>query len=326
MTGELVASYLDLARSGARREAIRMALQLLDDGVPRQRILEELVVVAQREVGLRWHRHEFSAVDEHLVTSVSQGAIEALSTSSPPRATRGLVAVACAEGDWHSLPSLLFSELLGGHGQGTIHLGASSPMEDVDEFLQRRRPDALVVSCSIALSFIGTARLVDAAHRHRLPALAGGRALTSTRAAALGADGWAPDAATAAQLLNTWRDRPPAIDPAPVNLNPDALTLDARAEHLAEQAFDDLARRFPPMADYDARQLQRTREDLAYIVRYLAAARLVDDPSVFIEFRCWLTDLLAARGVPAEALTAGIDSLALLVGPVDASAHQLATR
>jgi methanogenic corrinoid protein MtbC1 len=325
VTEELVDVYLDLARSGARHEAGRIALQLLDDGVPRERIIEDLLVEAQREVGSRWHNHEYSVVDEHLVTSVSQAVLDALASSDPPGPGGGHVAVACAEGDWHSLPSQLFSELLVGYGQGTTYLGPSSPAADVDAYLERSRPDALVLSCSLALSFVGTAGLIDVAHRHGIPALAGGRALTEQRAAALGADGWAPDVGTAAQLLRSWRERPPTVDPAPTVLDPDALTLDAQAEHLAQQAFYDLTRRFPPMVRYDARQLQRTREDLAYIVRYLAAARIVDDPTVFVEFRGWLTELLAARGVPAEAFTAGIDSLAPFVRPIDPAAHRLAT-
>jgi methanogenic corrinoid protein MtbC1 len=322
---DVVNEYLAIALSGARYEAVRFALGLLDEGVPEDTIVTGLLGIAQCEVGTRWHRDEWSTADEHLVTSVSQAVLEALSTTSAGPVVQGAVVVACAEGDWHSLPSQMFAELLRSRGQGTVYLGASTPAEDVADYLARRRPDALAVTCSLALSFTGTAHLIDAAHVNRLPVIVGGGAMTARRASVLGADAWAPDVASAAEVLAGWRAAPPEIDPSPGKLDPAALELEARSEDLAAVAFDELAQRFPPMRRYDARQLRRTREDLAYIVRYLAAARLVDDPAVFTAFRGWLTELLAARGVPERALTAGLASLAPLVREIDEGAYRLAT-
>jgi methanogenic corrinoid protein MtbC1 len=319
-----VDEFLGLAWAGRRQAAVRLVLGLLDEGTPAASIVTDLLGAAQHEVGARWFHGEWSAADEHLVTSVAQAALEALITTTPYRDTEGLVVVACAESDWHSLPAQMFAELLRSHGQGTLYLGASTPAEDVASYLERRQPDALTITCNLSLSYFGTARLVDAAHRHGVPVLAGGRALTADRAAALGADAWAPDVRAAAEVLRTWRATPPSVDPAPVRLDPGAVELEARATALADQAFGDLERRFPPMVDYDARQLRRTHEDLVYIVRYLAVTRLVDDPAVFRTFRGWLTELLAHRGVPAAALDAGLASLAPLVREVDERAYRLA--
>jgi methanogenic corrinoid protein MtbC1 len=322
---DVVHEYLAIALSGARYEAVRFALGLLDDGVPEATIVTDLLGAAQHEVGVRWHHHEWSTADEHLVTSVSQAVLEALSSTGAGAATEGAVVVACAEGDWHALPSQMFAELLRGHGQGTVYLGASTPADDVADYLSRRRPDALAVTCSLALSYLGTARLVDAAHQVGLPVIVGGSALTGERAAALGADAWGPDVGTAAAVLRGWRQAPPVVDRAPVPLDPAALELESQAEELADRAFEDLSRRFPPMRRYDGRQLRRTREDLAYIVRYLAASRLVGDPTVFTSFRSWIVDLLEARGVPERAFTAGAASLAPLVRAVDDQAFQVLT-
>jgi hypothetical protein len=104
-----------------------------------------------------------------------------------------------------------------------------------------------------------------------------------------------------------------------------ALELDARAVELADLAFDHLAQHFPAMGGYDDRQRRRTHEDLVYIVRFLAAARLVDDDEVFRTFRAWLERLLAVREVPVAAVTAGLDSLVPLLRDVDEHAWRLAT-
>ena len=316
--------FFELALAGDRPGAVRLALELHDGGVPLPVLLSDLIGAAQCEVGARWHRAEVTSADEHVVTGVSQAALEALSSNARGYAVEGTVVVACAEGDWHSLPAQMFAEALRTHGLGVLYLGASTPAEDVAALLERRRPDALAVTCNLALSYLGVVRLVDAAHAHGVPVLAGGRALNPARAGLLGADAWEVDAAHGARVLWAWRQEPPQVESVPVAIDLDALELDARAEELGALAYDALGERFPPMAGYDRRQRARTHEDLVYIVRFLAAARLVDDDAVFTEFSGWLRELLESRGVPAAALAAGLEVLAPLVRAVDDHAGELA--
>ncbi|TVP71310.1 MAG: hypothetical protein EA340_04835 [Nitriliruptor sp.] len=317
-------SFLDLALAGERAQATRLTLDLFAEGFPLPVLITDLLGAVQREVGARWHRAEIGVADEHLVTGVSQATLGALAATVPHRPGRGTVVLACAEGDWHSLPAQLFAEALRAEGQGVLYLGASSPSEDVSRLLERRRPDALLVTCNLALSYPGVAGLADAAHRHGVPVLAGGRALNPVRAVALGADAWAADVTSAVNLLRSWRRFPPEVDPSPVELVAAAPALDARAPELGGIAYEALAERFPPMADYDRRQRARTYEDLVYIVRFLAAARLVDDEEVFTTFATWLEELLVARGVPAAALIAGLEVLAPSVRDIDERSGALA--
>ena len=128
------------------------------------------------------------------------------------------------------------------------------------------------MSCSLPLYYTGLARLTDAAHLCGVPVLAGGRALRPEHARRLGADGWAADAAGAAQLLNDWLVHGPPDPVIPTPLDPGAVALDAAAHELSVAALDGLMVAYPAMADFPADQLSRTREDLAFIVQYVAAA------------------------------------------------------
>jgi methanogenic corrinoid protein MtbC1 len=321
---DATASYLDLAIAGDQRRAIGLVLDLLDEGVPLASIITDLLGAAQAETGERWQRGEWSAADEHLVSGVSQAALEALATTAPAVEPEGTVVVACAEGDWHSLPARMFAELLRGAGVGVAFLGASTPAADVAGFIARHRPDALAVTCNMPLSYVGTARLTDAAHRHGVPVVAGGRALTARRASRLGADAWAADVPGVVEVLRAWRRRPPSVSRVPVALNQAARALEERARPLADRAFGELEVTYPAIADYDNRQRARTREDLVYIVQFIAAARLVDDPEVFTTFIRWLEELLRQRGVPPGALAAGLASLAPLLRDIDREAYRLA--
>jgi hypothetical protein len=102
--------------------------------------------------------------------------------------------------------------------------------------------------------------------------------------------------------------------------------MEANGPCLADRAFAVLEQQLPAMAGYDDRQRLRTRQDLAYIVRYVAAILLVDDMDVFESFRAWLRDLLAARGVPEGALQAGLRALAPMLDDIDTRTRVLVAR
>jgi hypothetical protein len=234
-----------------------------------------------------------------------------LGGAGPQDAHDGLVVVACAEGDWHGVAAHMFAEQLRERGVKVAFLGASTPVDHVAGFLARQRPDALAVSCNLPIFFGGLTRLTDAAHAIGIPVLAGGRALGTgpERARLLGADAWASNIDDAMAMLRGWRDTDFRPEPDPVRADAAAVELDASANRLGDTAFDTLTQRFPAMANYDERQLAHAREDLAFIVRFVAAAQLVDDDTVLTTFLEWLDTLLLARGVPTQAVIAGLESL-----------------
>ncbi|WP_435845177.1 hypothetical protein [Streptomyces flaveolus] len=78
---------------------------------------------------------------------------------------------------------------------------------------------------------------------------------------------------------------------------------------LVRETFQRLEERLPAMADYTDDQRERTAEDLAHVVDFLAAALYVDDPDLFTDFLAWTGDILTARGVPARSILPGLDLL-----------------
>jgi hypothetical protein len=222
----------------------------------------------------------------------------------------------------------MFGELLREQGLGVTVLGAAAPADVVAEYLVRSGADSLAVSCSIPIFFPGALRLIDAAHREGIPVIAGGLAfgVDPGRAEHLGADAWAPTAAGAAAILRAWKTKPPSVYREPMLVNPVALQLNAQADPLGGAAFDGLTARFPRMADYDERQIARTREDLVFIVRFLGAALLAADHAIFVDFLDWLQALLVQRGVPPQALIAGLEALRPVIEPVDTEAALLLDR
>jgi hypothetical protein len=129
--------------------------------------------------------------------------------------------------------------------------------------------------------------------------------------------------ADAVAILLSWKSERPSVRRDPTPVDPVALRLTAQADALGGAAFDGLTARFPPMADYDERQIARTQEDLVFIVRFLAATLLAADHAIFGDFLDWLRNLLVQRGVPPQALIAGLEALRPVVEAVDTGAALL---
>ncbi|MCU1496402.1 MAG: cobalamin-binding protein [Acidimicrobiales bacterium] len=319
-----VAAYLDLAVLGRTGPAARFVLDLLDRGATAETVIVDVLAAAQHETGERWQRNEWSVADEHLVSGVTQRALDAVASAIGRPAVAGSVVVACAEGDWHSLPAQMGAELLRARGLAVSFLGASTSADHVARLLVRDRPDAVIITCNLPLYFPGVIRLADAAHRCGVPVVVGGRAVPSlSRAVALGADAWASEVSAVAPRIATLTC-PPCPDSSAASLDPAAVLLDLDSSRLAAQASELMIAAHPFMRSFNDEQLARTREDLAFTVRFVAAAVIVRDRSVVTEYLGWLCALLVARGVPTTAVLASLEALIPLVTVTDAAAGELA--
>jgi methanogenic corrinoid protein MtbC1 len=297
-----------------RVAATRQAFDLLDAGHTVEDVLLGLLAPAQAEVGRRWERNEWNVAQEHASTAITDTVLGALTLRMAARRTHGHVVVTCAEGEWHSLPARLFAELLGLRGWRVTFLGASTPAGHLRRFLDDD-PDttAVAVSCSVATTVGGAHRLVEAAHSAGVPALVGGRGLgpDGRRAYAVGAEGWAPDARQAAQLLDSWVSESPDPLPVPV-FGHEHLELEAQQPELVEAALIELLTRRPMFAGLPEDQLAEVRTAMVSIIQFLQATLLTGDTTLFLdEFLPWLTGVLASRGLPARLVREALEALAV---------------
>ena len=312
-----VKRFVDHLARRDRKAAVRQALGLLEAGAPVQDLVQVLLGSAQAEVGRRWEANQWSVADEHAATAITDAVLGALGWRIEGAEDQGHVVITCAEGEWHSLPARMAAEVLRLHGWQVTFLGASTPADHLRRFLAEVDAIGVVISCSVPIFLSGAQRSIQAAHAAEIPALVGGRAFgpDDLRARRLGADGWAPDTVAAAHLLMVWRRHPPAVaKPTASASERESLELEAAGPELVQAAMSELFLRFPPLAGYSENQLARTQEDLGYILQFLEAALLTDDPRIFLdEFLPWLTRVLTARGLPAGVVTVGLEALAAVL-------------
>lgn len=146
----LTGHYLALVADGDDRGAAELVTGLLDDGVPPQRIIVDLIGTTQARVGELWASNEWSVAREHAATAAAERALAALGTRTTTRPTRGRITLACVDGEWHGLPARMLAELLRLDGWRVDYLGASVPGRHLVTHLHQTGPDAVALSCMIA--------------------------------------------------------------------------------------------------------------------------------------------------------------------------------
>jgi len=301
--------FLDLVGDGDEHGAVEMVTELLDNGVPPQRIMLDLIAPTQIRVGELWAANEWSVAREHAATAISERVLAAVSSRTSVRPTRGRITIACVDGEWHALPIRILGEVLRLDGWRVDFLGANVPGPHLVTHLHQTGPDAVALSCMIATRLPRAHAAITACRSVGVPVIAGGRGFgpDGRWAQQLGADAWAAGAEeAAARLASNW---PPIVgDPYETAfLGDEEYTYVVRARgDLVRTALEKLIATYPPMAAYDQRQHDATAEDLGYIVDFLAAALYVGDETVFTDFVEWTAAVLEARSVPPVALQAGL--------------------
>lgn len=299
--------------------ATELVLDLLDDGATVAGITADVLVPAQVRVGRLWEGGSWTVADEHAATAVTERALSAIELAASPRRTTGgrHVLVACAEGEWHSLPARMAAAAAGTPGLRLTVLGPSLPADHLGRRLAAGDVDLLALSCTVPSNLLGAARCVQAAHEVGVPVLVGGRAFGSSplRAEAIGADAWAADA-------DALREPVALRGGPPVDLPVEAVLLDAVDDGTIALADERLAAVFPALATMRPAQRERTREDLRWMARYTGAAVLTGDPCVLDDYLGWLLALLSGR-VPVDVLATSAHVVADTVEPFAATGARL---
>jgi MerR family transcriptional regulator, light-induced transcriptional regulator len=193
--------------------AVALVQEMLDAGFEPIAVLTDVVAAAQRGVGARWQRGEWTVAQEHAATAIAVASTRAVAEHvrrTPP--TRGRVLVACAEREWHALPAMMIDCVLRANGWDSSLLGAATSPLRMNQYLQDLGPEAVAVSCSVLGAIPATRRIIEASTASGVPILVGGPAfgVDDIRAAALGARHGRP---TPRARWRRWIGCPPSSHP-----------------------------------------------------------------------------------------------------------------
>lgn len=109
-------------------------------------LIREVLSPVLREAGNRWHRGEFSVVQEHLLSNAIRRQLS-YALDRYNQETRGPALVFCTlSGERHELGSLMLAVVAASLGFRTLYLGADLPPEEVGRFCARVPVDVVAIS------------------------------------------------------------------------------------------------------------------------------------------------------------------------------------
>jgi MerR family transcriptional regulator, light-induced transcriptional regulator len=162
-----------------------------------QTVLRDVFLPYLRELGERWEQGEASVAQEHFASNVLRGRLLGLARGwgqgTGPRAV-----LACAPGELHDLPLIMFGLVLSGRGWRVTYLGPDTPIATIQEAVADVEPHLVVITATTTRRFRpAQPHLIELA-RHVPLALAGAGA-TDRLARATGASLLEGDPVTAAE-------------------------------------------------------------------------------------------------------------------------------
>jgi 5-methyltetrahydrofolate--homocysteine methyltransferase len=182
-------------------EGVKAALAA---GVKPGTLLFDCLIPAMSEVGERFERNEFYVPEMLIAARAMQAGMSQLKPLLVDSGVKpiGKVAIGTVKGDLHDIGKNLVAMMMEGAGFELMDLGVdTSP----DKFVQAVKNGADVVALSALLTTTMTSMkttidaLVESGLRSKVKVLIGGAPITQAYADQIGADGYAPDASSAAR-------------------------------------------------------------------------------------------------------------------------------
>jgi 5-methyltetrahydrofolate--homocysteine methyltransferase len=191
---------------GDMNKAQELVQKSLAEKKPPEQILRDGLISAMEEVGRRFECGEFY-VPEMLISARAMKSGLALLRPYLIAANVqaiGKVIIGTVQGDMHDIGKNLVGMMLEGAGFEVIDLGADVSSDKYIAAVKEYRPDLVACSALLTTTMPGMENVIrmlnEAGLRNQVKVLIGGAPVTDKYATEIGADGYAPDAGSAASL------------------------------------------------------------------------------------------------------------------------------
>jgi corrinoid protein of di/trimethylamine methyltransferase len=208
---------LDAAlRQGEADEAESLAKTLLESGIEPFTLVQGALVPTLTDVGQKFQNFEIY-LPELMMAGEAAERVTALLESAMLKAGKsslsvGTVILGQVEGDIHDIGRNILGILLKSHGFKVIDLGRDVPASAFLDAAQKEKADIIGLSALMTTALPAQRRTIhlfeEVGVRSQFKIAIGGGATNQTWADEIGADGYAPDAASAVDMFKLLLDSP----------------------------------------------------------------------------------------------------------------------
>lgn len=203
---EKIQAVYQAVLKGAMADTSNLVQEALDAGFEADIILQEGLISAMTEIGLKFEAGEVY-VPEMLISAKSMKfGLELLRPHLVAADVQpiGKVIIGTVQGDLHDIGKNLVGMMMEGAGFEVIDLGADVKAEEFVEAVKEHEPNIVGMSALLTTTMgnmiTAISMLTDAGLRDKVKVMIGGAPVTQEYADEIGADGFGVDASQAASL------------------------------------------------------------------------------------------------------------------------------
>jgi 5-methyltetrahydrofolate--homocysteine methyltransferase len=208
----------DALRNGLTAEAEQLTRQALEVGTDPLDIVQKILVPTLTEVGERFQNFEIYLPElmmageaaEHVTLLLERTMLNA----GKQTISFGTIVIGQVEGDIHDIGRNIVTILLKSHGFKVIDLGRDVAASAFLDAAQKEKADIIGLLALMTTALPAQRRTIhlfdEVGERTKFKIIIGGGATNQSWANEIGADGYAPDAASAVELCKALLDRPSA--------------------------------------------------------------------------------------------------------------------
>ena len=180
----------------------------LEAGLDPNAILNDGMIAAMREVGVRFEAGEYYVPEMLIAARAMQSGMTLLKPhlQKTEQKSNGRVLMGTVKGDLHDIGKNLVGLMLEGAGYEIIDLGVDVPAEEFVKKAIELKPDIIGMSALLTTTMASMKTTLDALDaaglRRNIKVIIGGAPVTEAYAQHIEADGFSPDASRAVNLVN----------------------------------------------------------------------------------------------------------------------------
>jgi 5-methyltetrahydrofolate--homocysteine methyltransferase len=194
----------DAIIAGDQNTAVQITTTALEEGTKAENILNDGLIKGMEIIGERFKKNEVYIPEVLIAARAMKGAMEILEPALAKAGVKpvGKFIIGTTAGDLHDIGKNLVGMMMKGAGFDVIDLGVDVPVERFIEEARTTSTQLVGISALLTTTMPAMEKTVKALRRAGVKAkvMVGGAPVTQGYADKIGADGYAPDAASAVDL------------------------------------------------------------------------------------------------------------------------------
>ncbi len=181
--------------------------KVLDEGGKAQDILKNGLIAGMEVVGKRFKAGEMFLPEVLLSAEVMHKGLNILNPLLAKTGHKGLgtIVIGTVEGDIHDIGKRIVGFLLEGTGYNVIDLGVDIKAEAFAQAVEKHKADVLGMSALLTTTMLNMGKTIDILKekglRDKIKIIVGGAPISEQFAKSIGADGYAPEAGSAVDMV-----------------------------------------------------------------------------------------------------------------------------